>query len=153
MKNYAVLLLVPAAAVGAWYAAGLIIIAPSQGLTEVPKYGLSDLPAVTNERTRRTPVSFATLAFGNKREQPVAPPTAPTPPALPVAAAPVPRAISVLQAVMIDGKRRIAHIDGNVLREGELVGGLRLSRIEDKRVMLVSLDGAKRIWLSLDGEN
>jgi hypothetical protein len=33
------------------------------------------------------------------------------------------------------------------------MGGLRLSRIEAKRVMLVSLDGGRKTWLSLDGEN
>jgi len=70
-----------------------------------------------------------------------------------VAAVPVPRAVSVLQAVMIDGNHRVAHIDGNVLREGAVVGGLRVSRIEAKRVMLVSLDGGRKTWLSLDGDN
>lgn len=148
MKNYAVLLLVPAAVVGAWYASEHVVIAPAQVLAEVPKYGLADLPAVSTERTRRTPVSFATLAFGTKREQPVAPPPVPV-----VAAAPVPRAVSVLQAVMIDGEHRVAHIDGNMLREGAVVGGLRVSRIEAKRVMLVSLDGGRKTWLSLDGDN
>lgn len=151
MKNYAVLLLVPAAVVGAWYAGEHVVIAPAQVLAEVPKYGLADLPAISTERTRRTPVAFATLAFGIKREQPLAPPPVAVVPV--VAAAPVPQAVSVLQAVMIDGNQRVAHIDGNVLREGAVVGGLRVSRIEAKRVMLVSLDSGRKTWLSLDGEN
>ena len=134
--------------VGAWYAGERVNIAPAQVLAEVPKYGLADLPAISTERTRRTPVAFATQAFGNKREQPVAPLPVPV-----VAAAPVPQAVSVLQAVMIDGNQRVAHIDGNMLREGAVVGGLRVSRIEAKRVMLVSLDGGRKTWLSLDGEN
>jgi hypothetical protein len=151
MKNYAVLLLLPAAVAGAWYLSGYVVIAPPQVLAEVPKYGLADLPAVSTERMQRPPVAFSTLPFGTKREQPIAPP--PVAPALPAAAAPVPRPVIVLQAVMIDGDLRIAHIDGNVLREGGLVGGLRLSRIEAKRVMLVSLDSGRKTWVSLDGEN
>jgi hypothetical protein len=151
MKNYAILLLLPAAVAGAWYMGERVDIAPALALAEVPKYGLADLPAVSTERSRRAPVSFATLAFGSKREKPVAPPPVAVVPV--VAAAPVPQAVSVLQAVMIDGNQRVAHIDGNVLREGAVMGGLRLSRIEAKRVMLVSLDGGRRTWLSLDGEN
>jgi hypothetical protein len=150
MKNYAILLLLPAAVAGAWYMGERVDIAPALALAEVPKYGLADLPAVSTERSRRAPVSFATLAFGSKREKPVAPPVAVVPV---VAAAPVPQAVSVLQAVMIDGNQRVAHIDGNMLREGAVMGGLRVSRIEAKRVMLVSLDGGRRTWLSLDGEN
>ena len=145
MKNYAILLLVPAAVAGAWYVGGHAVIAPDQALADVPKYGLDDLPSVSTEKIRRPPVSFATFAFGTKREQPVAPP--------PVVVAQVPRVVPVLQAVMIDGDHRVAHIDGIVLREGAVIGGVRLSRIEAKRVLVVSLDGGRKTWLSLDGEN
>jgi hypothetical protein len=150
MKNYAVLLLVPAAMAGAWYVGSQVVLAPAQAVADVPKYGLADLPAVSTERVRRTPVAFHTGAFGIRRALIVAP--------LPVTAtvavaAPAVRAVSVLQAVLIDGDRRIAQIDGSALREGGLVGRRRVAHIEARRVKLVSLDGGQVSWLALDEAN
>lgn len=148
MKSYAVLLLVPVAMVAAWYMGGQVPASAPPEFAEVPKYGLTELPSVSTERVRRSPSSFATGAFGVKRE-----------PAQVVAAAPVAPAaprlnkVSVLQAVMIDGGRRIAHIDGNVMREGALLGRQRITHIEAKRVQLVSVDSRQVSWLLLDEVN
>lgn len=150
MKNYAVLLLVPAALAGAWYVGSRVDLAPAQAVAAVPKYGLADLPAVSTERVRRTPVAFYTGAFGIRRAVTVAPP----PETVAVAvAAPAVRAVSVLQAVLIDGDRRIAHIDGVALREGGLVGRRRVAHIEARRVKLVSLDSGQVSWLALEDAN
>jgi hypothetical protein len=150
MKSYAVLLLVPAAMVAAWYGGGQIqTIAPPE-FAEVPKYGLAELPSVSTDRVRRSPSSFATTAFGVKRE-PVQVQVAAA--AATVSAAPRLNKASVLQAVMIDGNRRIAHIDGNVMREGALLGRQRIAHIEAKRVQLVSLDSRQVSWLLLDEVN
>lgn len=148
MKSYAVLLLVPAAMVAAWYVGGQVPASAPPEFAEVPKYGLTELSSVSTERVRRSPSSFATGAFGVKRE--------PVQVAAAVRAEPVvPRfnKVSVLQAVMIDGSRRIAHIDGNVMREGALLGRQRIARIEAKRVQLVSVDSRQVSWLLLDEVN
>jgi hypothetical protein len=152
MKNYAVLLLVPAAMAGAWYVGSQVVLAPAQAVADVPKYGLSDLPAVSTERVRRTPVAFHTGAFGIRRALIVAPLPVTATVAVAVAA-PAVRAVSVLQAVLIDGDRRIAQIDGSALREGGLVGRRRVAHIEARRVKLVSLDGGQVSWLALDEAN
>lgn len=148
MKSYAVLLLVPAAMAAAWYVGGQVPANAPPEFAEVPKYGLAELSSVSTERVRRSPSSFATGAFGVKRE--------PVQVAATVRAEPVaPRfnKVSVLQAVMIDGSRRIAHIDGNVVREGALLGRQRIARIEAKRVQLVSVDSRQVSWLLLDEVN
>lgn len=61
---------------------------------------------------------------------------------------PLPEPVHHLSLVLLDEGRKLAIVNGRVLREGETVGAYRVSRIEKNRVKLKGLKG--ELWVNLE---
>lgn len=61
---------------------------------------------------------------------------------------PPPEPVYHLSLVMLDEGRKMAIVNGRVLREGETVGNHRVSRIEKNRVKLKGVKG--ELWVNLE---
>jgi hypothetical protein len=146
MKRFAVFALIPLAA-GAGVAGGLWWKAPAAmpSLPQVERFDIPELPAVDAPLARRQPVEFRTSVLAGPRVAVAAAPPAPV-------VAPPARPLPILRAVLIDGNRRLAQLDGAVVPEGATVAGFRVERIEPWRVRVSSLESGGARWIAMNKE-